>query len=284
MADRRTAIALYLLIVLPLAPGAAAQDRQGLEKDLQTNYVGKYWIIRGFYGGGNLVFDTDGRLSRGEAPESWTLAGVEITDLRLHEADVEIQGKRVGYLYDPKKSAFIHKYRGIYSDKPPQVETVKITLQIPASAREGTIRQAIESALIAENQDLSPEVPGYWRGYVDFTNGANGARLLDKPDWKIRGPFYYSLGKDMTPPHPLSTPDPDYPAAARKAKIEGIAVVFLVVDKSGGATEVRVKRPVGFGLDDQAVETVRHWTFQPAERNGEPVAVIMHVEVSFRLN
>jgi outer membrane biosynthesis protein TonB len=33
-----------------------------------------------------------------------------------------------------------------------------------------------------------------------------------------------------------------------------------------------------------AVETVRNWLFKPAELNGEPVAVEINVEVSFRLS
>lgn len=57
----------------------------------------------------------------------------------------------------------------------------------------------------------------------------------------------------------------------------------MVVDRTGQPVGVRIARPVGFGLDDRAVETVRHWTFEPAERNGDAVAVMLNISVNFRL-
>jgi TonB family protein len=35
------------------------------------------------------------------------------------------------------------------------------------------------------------------------------------------------------------------------------------------------------GLDEQAVQGVKAWRFEPATRNGEPVAVAVYVEVAF---
>jgi protein TonB len=37
------------------------------------------------------------------------------------------------------------------------------------------------------------------------------------------------------------------------------------------------------GLDEKAIEAVSQWRFQPATLNGQPVAVQINVEVSFRL-
>jgi TonB family protein len=37
------------------------------------------------------------------------------------------------------------------------------------------------------------------------------------------------------------------------------------------------------GLDEKAIEAVSTWRFQPATHNGQPVAVEVNVEVSFRL-
>ena len=54
-----------------------------LEKRLQIDYVGKYWLLQGFYEGQDLLFGADGTLLRGERAESWTLGGVEVTALKV---------------------------------------------------------------------------------------------------------------------------------------------------------------------------------------------------------
>jgi len=45
----------------------------------------------------------------------------------------------------------------------------------------------------------------------------------------------------------------------------------------------RVVRSLGLRLDEKAIEAVRKWSFEPAMRDGQPVAVQVHVEVSFHL-
>jgi protein TonB len=38
------------------------------------------------------------------------------------------------------------------------------------------------------------------------------------------------------------------------------------------------------GLDETAMEEVKRWRFNPAARNGQPVAVEMNIEISFNLH
>jgi len=60
-------------------------------------------------------------------------------------------------------------------------------------------------------------------------------------------------------------------------------VLFIIVDTAGNVSECRVIKPLGLGLDEKAMETVKTWKFKPALRNGTPVPVQVTVEVSFRL-
>ena len=60
-------------------------------------------------------------------------------------------------------------------------------------------------------------------------------------------------------------------------------VLYIIVDSQGGVTDARVVKPLGLGLDEKAVETVRTWRFTPATRDGIPVAVRVSIEVSFRI-
>jgi len=49
-------------------------------------------------------------------------------------------------------------------------------------------------------------------------------------------------------------------------------------------SDVKVVRPLSFGLAEQAIRTVRTWQFQPATRDGTPVPVRVVVEVKFLLH
>jgi protein TonB len=87
----------------------------------------------------------------------------------------------------------------------------------------------------------------------------------------------------VTQPRPIYDPDPDYSEAARKAKYQGSVVLWLVVGVDGLPHNIRVQRSLGMGLDEKALAAVSTWRFQPAMLSGQPVAVEINVQVSFRL-
>ena len=70
---------------------------------------------------------------------------------------------------------------------------------------------------------------------------------------------------------------------ARNAKYQGTVVLKIVIDKAGKISRIRLERALRMGLDETAMEEVKRWRFNPATRNGQPVAVEMNIEVSFNL-
>ena len=93
----------------------------------------------------------------------------------------------------------------------------------------------------------------------------------------------YRVGGGVTAPQVLYDPDPEYSEEARQAKYQGTVVLWVVIGADGKAHDIRVQRALGMGLDEKAMEAVRKWRFQPAEKDGHPVAVQVNVEVNFRL-
>src|SRR3954453_4895051 len=87
----------------------------------------------------------------------------------------------------------------------------------------------------------------------------------------------------VTAPRAIYKPDPEYSEEARKAKSQGAVVLDLIVDASGRPRGLKGQRGLGMGLDEKALEAVRTWKFEPAEKAGKPVAVAISVEVEFRL-
>jgi TonB family protein len=74
-----------------------------------------------------------------------------------------------------------------------------------------------------------------------------------------------------------------YPREARAAEIEADIPVEIVVDATGHVVQARVPKPVGFGLDEAAIDTLRRTHFRPAQRHGRSVAVRMKWTMQFRL-
>ena len=93
----------------------------------------------------------------------------------------------------------------------------------------------------------------------------------------------FRVGGGISAPRILYQPDPEYSEPARKAKYEGTVVLGLIVGPDGRPRDIRVTRSLGMGLDEKAIEAVRQWKFEPARKNGQPVAVQINVEVDFRL-
>jgi len=93
----------------------------------------------------------------------------------------------------------------------------------------------------------------------------------------------YHVGGGVLAPRAVYTPDPEFSEEARKAKHQGMVVLWLVVGPDGRAHDIRVQRSLGMGLDEKAIEAVERWRFEPARRDGIAVAVEVAVEVNFRL-
>jgi len=93
----------------------------------------------------------------------------------------------------------------------------------------------------------------------------------------------FHVGGGVSAPKAIFSPDPEYSEEARKAKYQGTCVLWLIVGPDGKPRDIKVQRTLGLGLDEKAVEAVKQWKFEPAMKDGKPVAVQISVEVSFRL-
>ena len=93
----------------------------------------------------------------------------------------------------------------------------------------------------------------------------------------------FRVGGGVSAPKIIYQPDPEYSEEARKAKYSGTCMLWLIVGQDGRPRDIRVARTLGLGLDEKAIEAVKTWRFEPAMKDGKPVAVMINVEVSFRL-
>lgn len=92
-------------------------------------------------------------------------------------------------------------------------------------------------------------------------------------------------GQGLTSPEVITESKPKYTAAAMRAKIEGVVEVEAIILADGSVGPVRVVRSLDkeFGLDAEAVKAVKQWVFKPGRKDGEPVAVLVNIELSFTI-
>jgi periplasmic protein TonB len=93
----------------------------------------------------------------------------------------------------------------------------------------------------------------------------------------------YRVGGGVTSPVLMAKVEPQYSEEARKAKYQGTVLLYVEIDPSGRATNIKVQRSLGLGLDEKAIEAVKQWKFKPGYKDGKPVMVAATIEVNFRL-
>jgi TonB family protein len=94
----------------------------------------------------------------------------------------------------------------------------------------------------------------------------------------------YRIGGSVSPPQVVSKKEPEYTPEALAARREGAAMIVLVVTSDGLPSDVHeISQPLGYGLDEKAVEAAQQWRFRPGEKNGRPVDVIVQIELNFHL-
>jgi len=114
--------------------------------------------------------------------------------------------------------------------------------------------------------------PGEGPGYGPGRNGGAGGGAFEPGSDGVGFPVC------------VYCPDAKYSDDARKAKLQGVVELQVIVSADGRATDIRIVRGLGMSMEQQAVEAVRNWRFKPAlGPNRKPVPTQVIIEVQFRL-
>jgi protein TonB len=89
-------------------------------------------------------------------------------------------------------------------------------------------------------------------------------------------------GSLLKAPRQTYNVDPEYPTLARDARIRGIVIVDAVIDEKGNVAQARVVsgHPL---LIEAALKAVLQWKYEPTVLNGQPISVVLQVQVHFNL-
>ncbi|HKD59138.1 MAG TPA: energy transducer TonB [Terracidiphilus sp.] len=118
-------------------------------------------------------------------------------------------------------------------------------------------------------------MPDFWKLYFQA--------VAAKQDYKPDDPGVYRQNNVDQKARLISTLDPPSNEFAQANEVAGMALYHAVVGSDGKVEKVVVARPIGFGLDENAEQTIQKAVFQPAVKAGKPVPVALDLVVSFRI-
>ena len=181
--------------------------------------------------------------------------------------------------------------------KPPEIEPVKSPedelpkqdFNIPAKAMasaEPSLVGVIDGMKSSNSTTSQGSGSGGGAGTGTGTGIGPGSGSGLGPGWGGGfGGGAYRPGSGIELPRLLREVKPQYTADAMRAKIQGTAVLDCVVTAEGGVGECQIVRSLdsSFGLDQKAVEAARQWRFVPGKRLGQPVPVLVTIELTFTL-
>jgi TonB family protein len=183
-------------------------------------------------------------------------------------------------------------------EKPPELEAPKepepeepqiiAQLNIPAQ----TLAAATEALPGTIEAPPGPPTPSQGAGR-DGGAGTGRGRGVGPGEGRGLGPGIgggtgggvYRPGSGVTLPRLLHEVKPQYTSDAMRAKVQGTVLLECIVRPDGTVSDVQVLRSLDpvFGLDQEAVKAAGQWRFAPGTRFGEPVPVLITIELQFTL-
>jgi outer membrane biosynthesis protein TonB len=160
------------------------------------------------------------------------------------------------------------------AERPADAGSVTTTTS-PAHATQ-VLKDALDKIFAPSlDQRMIDVLPTFWKLYYQAAS--------TQSDYKPSDPGVYRLRDVDQRAKLLSTFEPPSNEFAQACGVAGMAMYHAVIGADGKPQEIVVGRPIGFGLDESAAETIRKASFQPAMKDGKPVPVVLDLVVQFRI-
>jgi TonB family protein len=310
----------FALLLLCLSAGTLSAVAQEPENALKQ-YEGKILVLRHPLESSSHHYDADGHVLNHEAQGPWTVyGGILIDKVTVRPNQLHIQGRRILFYFANQQLSAATVSRPHLKGPPfPPAVKLEIGLAQPLDSVE-QVRTAFNRVFVMNASDLLDTLPEFWRGCLRDHLIYDAEAQPEKFSWrtdvkppvetlgtapatspeqlmnseKIKRPEQikndedvipnvFKLGLGVNAPKAKSTPEPEFTEIARYEKFRGTVVLNVIVGTDGNVHRIRLVRPLGLGLDEAAETRLKTWRFDPAMREGKPVAVEMNIEVSFNL-
>lgn len=151
---------------------------------------------------------------------------------------------------------------------------------VPTSPSPAHAAQRLHDALdrvFAQSLDeqMIASMPDFWQLYYKAAAARQGVLPA--------GPAVFRQSDVDQKARLLTNIEPPSNQYAQDKGVAGLALYRVVLGADGIPVQIAVSRPIGFGLDENAVDAIRKATFQPAIKDGKPVPVLFDVLAKFRI-
>ena len=257
----------------------------------QQRLIHQPLYLRGFWMGFDLNFDATGKpignASDQPHPGPLTLSGVDVQDvsvkgnrLVLHAQHVALVADAQGVL-EPRPLVQTTRMYGTVQKQFRSKEIVKISIEADSS---GSFDAPVRAVFANGLAELAPAAPPYWRCYSDayFVGDATGRSTADMVESCAKKPVNPSSAAADTQPRILTQPQPRGTREAMELHVSGISEVYIEVNAHGIPTGSQIVKPLGAGLDEDALQALAQCRFAPATLDGVPVAAGIFFSMQYR--
>ena len=109
------------------------------------------------------------------------------------------------------------------------------------------------------------------------------AKPKDKDKEIKSAPTVYSPGGDVKAPKVVHYVEPAFADTSKEAFVDGIVKLKTTVTPQGLPTDIQVTKGLSAQEDQNAIDAVKQWRFQPGTKGGEAVHVRVSIEIAFHL-
>lgn len=160
------------------------------------------------------------------------------------------------------------------SERPSDAGSVTTTTS-PAHAKK-VLEDALD-AIFAPSLDarLIATLPDFWKLYYQAAAA--------QTDYVPSDPTVLRQNQVDQKAHIISSVEPPSNEYAQTAGVAGMALYHAIIGTDGKPKEIVVGRPIGFGLDENAADSIRKARYEPAIKDGKPVPVLIDLVIQFRI-
>ncbi|HWE83973.1 MAG TPA: energy transducer TonB [Terracidiphilus sp.] len=162
------------------------------------------------------------------------------------------------------------------STPPPETDRRGVTVTTSQAQANQALHRALDTVFASGvDQSIIATLPAYWQLYYKAVDS--------KQDYRPADTSVLRQSQVDQKARLVSAFDPPSNEYAQTNGVTGISMYHVVVEPDGKAGEIAIGRPIGFGLDESAIEAIRKAKFDPAMKDGKPVPVVLDVVVEFRI-